>query len=112
MNIRSMKKAELIELNEQLNEAREHTDAVVAALRAELAAVKAELEQAYAVVGAIKLGITAPGTERPAQAHSAPAHRVRNAALVHEFDPDVAGSYVAAMARARELGGVVRRARS
>lgn len=91
MNIRSMKKAELIELVEQLNEAREHTDAVINVLRAENAALRA--------------------TPQPA-AHEASTHRVRNAKLVHEFDPDIPGSYVAAMARARELGGIVRRAKA
>ena len=126
MDINRMKKAELIELNGQLNEAREHCDVVIEALRAELAAVKAELEQAYAVVGALKLGIEMPGTkrpvaerpvaerpvaERPAQAHRVSQSAVRNNKLVHEFDPDVQGSYLAAMRRARELGGVVRRAR-
>lgn len=116
MDIKRMRKAELIELNGQLNEAREHCDAVIEALRA-------ELEQAYAVIGAIKLGIAMPGTEpaeaaaeRPVATGSAQAHRVsqsvvRNNKLVHEFDPDVPGSYLNAMRRARELGGVVRRAR-
>lgn len=121
MDIKRMRKAELIELNGQLNESRIHCDAVIEALRAELAAVKAELEQAYAVVGALKLGIEMPGTERevaerPVTTGSAQAHRVsqgvvRNNKLVHEFDPEVQGSYLAAMRRARELGGVVRRAR-
>ena len=126
MDIKRMKKAELVELNGQLNEAREHCDAVIEALRAELAAVKAELEQAYAVVGALKLGIEMPGTEcpvaerpvaerpvatPPAQAHAVSQHVVRNNKLVHEFDPDVPGSYLAAMRRCRELGGSVRRAR-
>ena len=115
MDIKRMRKAELIELNGQLNEAREHCDAVIEALRAELAAVKAELEQAYAVVGALKLGIEMPGTERPVATGSAQAHRVshsgvRNNKLVHEFDPDVPGSYLNAMRRCRELGGSVRRA--
>lgn len=122
MDIKRMKKAELIELNEQLNESRIHCDAVIEALRAELAAAKAELEQAYAVIGALKLGIAMPGTEpaqataeRPVATGSAQAHRVsqsvvRNNKLVHEFDPEVQGSYLAAMRRARELGGVVRRA--
>ena len=121
MDMKRMKKAELIELNGQLNESRIHCDAVIEALRAELAAVKAELEQAYAVVGALKLGIEMPGTERPvaerpmatppAQAHRVSQNVVRNNKLVHEFDPEVQGSYLAAMRRARELGGVVRRAR-
>ena len=125
MDIKRMRKAELIELNEQLNESRIHCDAVIEALRAELAAAKAELEQAYAVIGAIKLGIAMPGTEpaqataerpaqataeRPAQAHSASQRVVRNNKLVHEFDPSIEGSYLSAMRRARELGGVVRRA--
>ena len=119
MDIKRMKKAELIELNEQLNESRIHCDAVIEALRAELAAAKAELEQAYAVVGALKLGIAMPGTEpaqataeRPAPtgtAQAAAERVVRNNNLVHEFDPEVQGSYLAAMRRARELGGVVRR---
>ena len=124
MDIKRMRKAELIELNGQLNEAREHCDAVIEALRAELAAARAELEQAYAVIGAIKLGIAMPGTEpaqsvaaeSPVATGTAQAHRVshngvRNNKLVHEFDPEVQGSYLAAMRRARELGGVVRRAR-
>lgn len=122
MDIKRMKKSELVELNGQLNEAREHCDAVIEALRAELAAAKAELEQAYAVVGALKLGIEMPGTERPVaerpvaerpvQGHPVGERvAVRNAKLVHEFDPEVQGSYLAAMRRARELGGVVRRAR-
>ena len=114
MDIKRMRKAELIELNEQLNESRIHCDAVIEALRAELAAAKAELEQAYAVIGALKLGIAMPGTE-PAQATAerpVPTSQrvVRNAKLVHEFDPDIEGSYLGAMRRARELGGVVRRA--
>lgn len=37
---------------------------------------------------------------------------VPRANIIHEFDPDVPGSFVAAMARAREQGGTVRRARS
>lgn len=122
MDIKRMRKAELIELNGQLNESRIHCDAVIEALRAELAAAKAELEQAYAVVGALKLGIAMPGTEPAqataespvatgtAQAHSVSQRVVRNNKLVHEFDPEVQGSYLAAMRRARELGGVVRRA--
>ena len=116
MDIKRMRKAELVELNEQLNESRIHCDAVIDALRAELAAAKAELEQAYAVVGALKLGIAMPGTESPVatgsvQAHSVSQRVVRNNKLIHEFDPEVQGSYLAAMRRARELGGVVRRAR-
>ena len=107
MDIKRMRKAELIELNEQLNESRIHCDAVIEALRAELAAAKAELEQAYAVIGALKLGIAMPGTE-PAQATA--ERVVRNNKLVHEFDPSIEGSYLSAMRRARELGGVVRRA--
>lgn len=123
MDIKRMKKSELVELNGQLNESRIHCDAVIEALRAELAAAKAELEQAYAVIGALKLGIAMPGTEpakataeSPEPTGSAQAHRVshnvvRNNKLVHEFDPGVQGSYLAAMRRARELGGSVRRAR-
>ena len=44
MDIKRMKKSELIELNGQLNESREHCDAVIEALRAELAAARAEIE--------------------------------------------------------------------
>ena len=121
MDIKRMRKAELIELNGQLNESRIHCDAVIEALRAELAEAKAELERAYAVIGAIKLGVAMPGTEpakaaaeSPVATGSAQAHRVsqsgvRNNKLVHEFDPEVAGSYLNAMRRCRELGGVVRR---
>lgn len=106
MDIKRMRKAELIELNGQLNEAREHCDAVIEALRAELAAARAEIEALRAQ--------PAPA-ERPVPTGSAQAHRVshnvvRNNKLVHEFDPEVQGSYLAAMRRARELGGVVRRA--
>lgn len=98
MDIKRMRKAELIELNGQLNEAREHCDAVIEALRAELQA--AQLREA----------------ERPVATGSAQAHRVsqnvvRNNKLVHEFDPEVPGSYLNAMRRCRELGGSVRRAR-
>ena len=115
MDIKRMKKSELVELNGQLNDSRIHCDAVIEALRAELAAAKAELEQAYAVVGALKLGVSMPGTESPVPTGSAQAHRVsqsavRNNKLIHEFDPEVQGSYLAAMRRARDLGGVVRRA--
>ena len=101
MNIKRMKKAELIELNEQLNEAREHTDAVVAQLRAELEAARAE-------IAALREQVAEP----QAQPVSHPAPRIvsRNAKLVHEFDPSVPGSYLDAMRRCRELGGTVRRA--
>ena len=107
MDIKRMRKAELIELNGQLNESRIHCDAVIEALRAELAAARAEIEALRAQ--------PAPA-ESPVATGSAQAHRVsqsvaRNNKLVHEFDPEVQGSYLAAMRRARELGGVVRRAR-
>lgn len=107
MDIKRMKKSELVELNGQLNESRTHCDAVIEALRAELAAARAEIEALRAQ--------PAPA-ERPVPTGSAQAHRVshnvvRNNKLVHEFDPEVQGSYLAAMRRARELGGVVRRAR-
>ena len=122
MDIKRMRKAELIELNGQLNEAREHCDAVIEALRAELAAARAEIELlksglAQRVVDAgIAAGIQDALAERPVATPPAQAHRVshsvvRNNKLVHEFDPDVPGSYLNAMRRCRELGGVVRRAR-
>ena len=109
MDIKRMKKAELIELNGQLNESRIHCDAVIEALRAELAAARAEIE-------ALRALAERPVAESPMPTSSAQAHRVsqnvvRNNKLVHEFDPEVQGSYLAAMRRARELGGVVRRAR-
>lgn len=107
MDIKRMKKSELIELNGQLNESREHCDAVIEALRAELAAARAEIEA---------LRAQPAQAERPVATGSAQAHRVsqsavRNNKLIHEFDPEVQGSYLGAMRRARELGGVVRRAR-
>ena len=117
MDIKRMRKAELIELNGQLNEAREHCDAVIEALRAELAAARAEIEALRAQGQAAQ---PAPAerevAERPVATGSAQAHRVsqgvvRNNKLVHEFDPDVPGSYLNAMRRCRELGGSVRRAR-
>lgn len=106
MDIKRMRKAELIELNGQLNDSRIHCDAVIEALRAELAAARAEIEA---------LRAQPAQAESPVATGSAQAHRVsqsgaRNNKLVHEFDPDVQGSYLNAMRRARELGGVVRRA--
>ena len=114
MDIKRMKKAELVELNGQLNEAREHCDAVIEALRAELAAAKAEVGELRALADAAWADVK-ERAERPVATGSAQAHRVgqsvaRNNKLVHEFDPEVQGSYLAAMRRARELGGVVRRA--
>lgn len=114
MDIKRMRKAELIELNGQLNEAREHCDAVIEALRAELAAARAEIEALR--VAAAQSEAPRAQAERPAATGFAQAHRVsqnvvRNNKLVHEFDPDVPGSYLNAMRRARELGGSVRRAR-
>lgn len=103
MDIKRMKKSELIELNGQLNESREHCDAVIEALRAELAAAKAEIE-------ALRAQAESPVATGSAQAHSVSQSAVRNNKLIHEFDPEVQGSYLAAMRRARELGGVVRRA--
>ena len=103
MDIKRMRKAELIELNGQLNESREHCDAVIEALRAELAAAKAEIE-------ALRAQAESPVATGSAQAHSVSQSVVRNNKLIHEFDPDIKGSYLAAMRRARELGGVVRRA--
>lgn len=103
MDIKRMKKAELIELNGQLNESREHCDAVIEALRAELAAARAEIE-------ALRAQAERPVATGSAQAHSVSQRVVRNNKLIHEFDPEVQGSYLAAMRRARELGGVVRRA--
>ena len=109
MDIKRMKKSELVELNGQLNESREHCDMVIEALRAELAAAKAEIEALRAQGQAAQPA----QAERPVQGHPVSERvAVRNAKLVHEFDPDVKGSYLAAMRRARELGGVVRRARA
>lgn len=107
MDIKRMRKAELIELNGQLNEAREHCDAVIEALRAELAAARAEIEALRAQPAPAE----SPVSTGPVQAHRVSHNVVRNNKLVHEFDPEVQGSYLAAMRRARELGGVVRRAR-
>lgn len=107
MDIARMKKAELIELNGQLNESRIHCDAVIDALRAELAAARAEIEALRAQPAQAE----SPVATGSVQAHSVSERvAVRNAKLVHEFDPDIKGSYLAAMRRARELGGVVRRA--
>ena len=106
MDIKRMKKAELIELNGQLNESRIHCDAVIEALRAELAAARAEIE----VLRAQPAQAERPVATGSAQAHSVSQSVVRNNKLIHEFDPEVQGSYLAAMRRARELGGVVRRA--
>lgn len=118
MDIKRMRKAELIELNGQLNESRIHCDAVIEALRAELAAARAEIE----VLRAQSEAAAQPSAEQPraqpqaqpraqAQAHRVSQNVVRNNKLVHEFDPDVPGSYLNAMRRCRELGGSVRRAR-
>ena len=106
MDIKRMKKAELIELNGQLNGSREHCDAVIEALRAELAAARAEIEALRAQPAQAE----SPVATGSAQAHSVSQRVVRNSKLVHEFDPDIEGSYLGAMRRARELGGVVRRA--
>lgn len=107
MDIKRMRKAELIELNGQLNESRIHCDAVIEALRAELAAARAEIEALRAQGQAAQPA----QAESPVQGHPVgPRVAVRNAKLVHEFDPDIKGSYLGAMRRARELGGVVRRA--
>lgn len=110
MDIKRMRKAELIELNGQLNESRIHCDAVTEALRAELAAARAEVEALHALAD-VKERAERPVTTGSAQAHSVSQSAVRNNKLIHEFDPEVQGSYLAAMRRARELGGVVRRAR-
>lgn len=107
MDIKRMKKSELVELNGQLNEAREHCDAVIEALRAELAAARAEIEALRAQPAQAE----SPVSTGSAQAHRVSHNVVRNNKLVHEFDPEVQGSYLAAMRRARELGGSVRRAR-
>lgn len=106
MDIKRMRKAELIELNGQLNEAREHCDAVIEALRAELAAARAEIE----ALRAQPMQAESPVATGSAQAHSVSQSAVRNNELTHEFGPNVEGSYLGAMRRARELGGVVRRA--
>jgi predicted nucleic acid-binding Zn-ribbon protein len=103
MDIKRMKKSELVELNGQLNESRIHCDAVIDALRAELAAARAEIE-------ALRAQAESPVATGSAQAHSVSQRVVRNNKLIHEFDPEVQGSYLAAMRRARDLGGVVRRA--
>lgn len=105
MDIKRMRKAELIELNGQLNESRIHCDAVIEALRAELAAARAEIEALRAQPAQAE----SPVPTGSAQAHRVSHNVVRNNKLVHEFDPEVQGSYLAAMRRARELGGVVRR---
>ena len=106
MDIKRMRKAELIELNGQLNESRIHCVAVIEALRAELAAARAEIEALRAQPAQAEHRV-ATGS---AQAHSVSQRVVRINKLIHEFDPEVQGSYLAAMRRARELGGVVRRA--
>ena len=106
MDIKRMRKAELVELNEQLNESRIHCDAVIDALRAELAAAKAEIEALRAQPAQAE----SPVATGSVQAHPVSQRVVRNNKLIHEFDPEVQGSYLAAMRRARELGGVVRRA--
>lgn len=122
MDIKRMKKAELIELNGQLNESREHCDAVIEALRAELAAARAEIEALREMNAGLSIELEGAQLDRAvaahqpaqpraqAQAHSVSQRVVRNNKLIHEFDPEVQGSYLAAMRRARELGGVVRRA--
>ena len=114
MDIKRMKKSELIELNGQLNESREHCDMVIEALRAELAAAKAETEALRALADAawadVKERAERPVATGSAQAHRVSQHAVRNNKLVHEFDPEVPGSYLNAMRRCRELGGSVRRA--
>lgn len=108
MDIERMKKSELVELNGQLNESRIHCDAVIEALRAELAAARAEIEALRAQPAPAE----SPVATGPVQGHPVSERvAVRNNKLVHEFDPEVHGSYLAAMRRARELGGVVRRAR-
>lgn len=107
MDIKRMRKAELIELNGQLNESRIHCDAVIEALRAELAAARAEIEALRAQPAQAERSV-ATGS---AQAHPVSERvAVRNNKLIHEFDPNIEGSYLGAMRRARELGGVVRRA--
>ncbi len=107
MDIKRMKKSELVELNGQLNESRIHCDAVIDALRAELAAARAEIEALRAQPAQAE----SPVATSSVQGHPVSERvAVRNAKLVHEFDPDIKGSYLAAMRRARELGGVVRRA--
>jgi hypothetical protein len=94
MNIRAMKKAELVALCEQLNESRVHCDAVIAGLRAELEALRAKpAEPNGAGVQHTPTGMGTP----------------RNTQLVHYFDPDVPGSYARALRNARDQGGVVRR---
>ena len=136
MDIKRMRKAELIELNGQLNESRTHCDAVIEALRAELQAAQlreAELAMAVerlaglpkdtwaktehqAFMDLVRGAKPRAQAERPVATGSAQAHQVsqrvvRDNKLVHEFDPDVPGSYLNAMRRCRELGGSVRRAR-
>ena len=116
MDIKRMKKSELIELNGQLNESRIHCDAVIEALRAELAAAKAEIEALRALADAawadVQERAESPVTTGPVQGHPVSERvAVRNNKLIHEFDPEVQGSDLAAMRRCRELGGSVRRAR-
>ena len=107
MDIKRMKKSELIELNGQLNESREHCDMVIESLRAELAAARAEIEALRAQPAQAE----SPVATGSVQGHPVSQRvEVRNNKLVHEFDPDIKGSYLAAMRRCRELGGSVRRA--
>lgn len=101
MNLQRMRRAELIVLVEQLNEARDHTDRVIDGLRVEnnrLAADYAELE---CEVQNMRRTQRTPITGR-----------ARDASLVHTFNPDVPGSFAQATQRAREQGGVVRRTQS
>lgn len=107
MNIQRMRRAELIALVEQLNEARDHTDRVIDGLREELSAAQALADARHAeLMRTHDLLVSRP------RIHPSDAGRARSAALIHEFDPSVEGSYVQAMKRAREQGGVVRRAQS
>lgn len=135
MDIKRMKKSELVELDGQLNESRIHCDAVIEALRAELQAAQLrEAEMAMAIerladlpkdtwantehqafMDLVRGAKPRAQAESPAATGSAQAHHVsqrvvRNNKLIHEFDPNIEGSYLGAMRRARELGGVVRRA--
>lgn len=100
MNIQRMRRAELIALVTQLEESRDHTDRVIDGLRTERNKLAADYAELECEVQNLR------GTQR-----TTVVGRVRNPALVHEFDPSVEGSYVQAMQRAREQGGVVRRAR-
>lgn len=105
MNIQRMRRAELIALVEQLNEARDHTDRVIDWLRTENDVLKSRVAEHLAEFDRLYAQLASRSPVHPKD-----KGRVHGA-LVHEFNPDVPGSYVQAMQRAREQGGVVRRTR-